>query len=373
MSLPLATTTSADNDATLGIGGKLAAHVACTGEKDAKITVHHVLSNTRMAETFIPGDQLQRALHVSHHNIAYPHSMSIETHSASGGVVGVTVHSAGDTETSMPTLARTCVATSGGGLAAVLHAAMPNTTSASRDMRFQSLKTDVHGYQPPDDVADDARARDKLNAVLYAGARGPPSEADMYRHTTKSRNGTDERVAIPIKDSPGAGDGTLTHVVSRCYAAKKAMSTIGGPESKVVDMPHRDTGEITKHLVVPAAKAAEMASIVAANTKVAGTFANGIIIRSHGDIDAHAKAGDSCVHTITFHRTPLKDGQITYKSELAGAAGASVTLPGTVSANEDAVHKAMWGKSATAGTTLLDGPTNVDGAGGEAADPTEDA
>jgi hypothetical protein len=208
--------------------------------------------------------------------------------------------------------------------------------------------------------------------VLYAGASGPPTEAEMYRHTITSRNGDAERVAIPIRDTPTAADGTLTHVVSRCFANKKSTAMLAGPDSKVVDMPHKETGEVMKHLVVNGSKAAEMAAIVNANTKVSGTLGAGIVIRSHGDLGLpHTKPGDSCVHTITFHRTPINaDGSVAYRSELLPAGAGSVPgLPGAANANEDAIHKAMWGAKATAGTTIVestldDVPIGIISAGG---------
>lgn len=338
---------SESDSARHGIGGPLALLTADKNNDRVVLHVHHVLGDDLSASTHITHDQLRKAAGISHMNNHRITGATIETTNYSDGLVAVTVKS-GDGET-IPLTDRACVIGPDGSMAAANHVATPNATTTSKEMHLKQLSTDKHGFIPVSKMPADVDTRNRLNAAFYAGSSSAPSDADMFKHTVRSTNGTDERVAIPLKDRLTSDDGVLTAVASRCIVhQKKTAASIGGADARVVTMPHKITGEDCKHLVVSSASAQSIAETIKTNTKVHGTFGNGIIISSHGGMSEHARPGDHVITKLTLHRSPTGDpAEVSYLTDLMpadvqGSAAPNEATAAAATVHDDIYKKLMW-------------------------------
>ncbi|MGB0547725.1 MAG: hypothetical protein ACPGR8_01210 [Limisphaerales bacterium] len=335
---------SADHE--LGIHGKLQHVLADANHTEATLCVHHVLGEDLSSTTHVTQDQLRKAANISHINLLNPTKLTIETINQSDGMAAVTIK--GGDGSALPVTDRQCAHVNGSMLAAHM-VALPGTNKTS-DMAFKQLPTDKHNFVPHDAMSEEEKQRNKLNAAYYPAHTDVPSDSKLYANTiTASHNGED-RIAIPLTEKVTPETGGLSAVASRCikHQKKKPSDLCPSGNAQVVTMPHKTTGEDVEHLVADAAAVKAMADTVRANTAVKGTFAEGVVITSHG-ISEQSKPGDHIISKVTIHRCPTDEtGKVTLQKDLmpTEVAGgfAPVAGEGPISGHNQKWHDAMFAK-----------------------------
>lgn len=327
-------------DHTLGIHGNLQNVTADLNHDKAVLVVEHEIPDDGGAtSTHITQEQLRKALGVSHINLHNVHAISVESSALnSNGVSAVTVRS-GD-GTALPTTDRHCHVHDGAMAAAHL-ITMPGHVASTGEMALKSLQTDKHSFVAHGELTADQKKRNELNAALYATSSAAPSDEMLYKNTVKAEKGGISRVAIPLRQTPTTDDGALTAVASRCILGQQKAPTVLAPDAKIIQMPHKVTGEVCDHLLASADSVEQMARTIKDNTKVHGTFGSGLTIDTHALGNSH-QPGDTVVHKITLHRTPTGEAnKVTYIRDLVPD---GVVAP-TNGANEAPGMEAEWHKA----------------------------
>ena len=359
--------TSTDGgDHTLGIGGKLQHVLADCNHETAKICVQHVLGDDLTATSHVSQEQLRKALGVSHINLSNVTGMELRTSNTSGGLAAVVVQS-GD-GSPLPITHRHC-AHHGEGVVAAHIVAMPADVAETGVMPMKSLVTDKHNFVPHGERTPDEHKRNELNAAYYPQHGSTPSSAKLYQDCIHAKHSDEERVAIPLVDKITPDVGGLTAVASRCIKLQKKRPADLCAGASIVRMPHKVTGEDVDHIVADAKVVSGLADTVKSNTKVCGTFADGVKIVTHG-LGDHAKPGDHVITQLTFHRSPTGDvGKVTMMKDLMPQEVHTGTVVGDASIGvtcerEQTWHDAMFAKKkSAAGAT----PQIAASVGGDAA------
>ena len=341
---------TAAEDHTLGIHGKLQHVAADLNHEDVTFCVHHVLGADKKDTTTLSQEQVRKMMGISHINLANVSAMSIKTQNASAGLAAVTVK--GGDDHPLPITHRQCAHVNGGVVAAHT-VALPADTTTSGRMPFKKLTTDKHNYEAPSDQHDEDKQRNRLNAAFYPGLEDSPSEAKLFQDTITARHDGEERTAIPLVDRVTPATGGLAAVASRCILLQRKKPSDLCAGATLVEMPHKKTGEMCKHLVASASAVKTMAETVRANTAVRGTFMEGLTITTHG-LGDHAMEGDHVISQITLHREPTgESNEVTYMKDLmpAEVQGGTITTEadmGEAHARQNEWHAAMFGKKAKA-------------------------
>ena len=357
---------AASNSGHTGLNG-LSGITADVNHDRAVVCVRQTLGPDRTAETTITEPQLRHALGVSHINLHNITGVELDTQSNSNGIVAMTMRSG--CGQSIPVTNRQYTV-SGTQACGAHHMATPGAVG-SGVMPLKTLRTDKHGFVPVTVQTEQERERNKLNAAFYAGSSAEPSDADMYRHTIRSKNEGEERVAIPLRQMLTTEDGVMTAVASRCIVhQKKAPSTVGGAGAKVVNMRHKGTGEECDHLVVSSEAASRLCETVKSNTKVHPTFGRGLKILADGNVGGGTVEGDTITTRLTLHRQPTDETtKVTYQTDMMPAeiAASAVVAPDVQTKHDAEWHGKIWGKAKTPNATIVE----VDSGGG-ADDGTSD-
>lgn len=333
-------------DHTLGIHGKLQHVVADANHETATLIVNHTLGDDLTASSHISQENLRKAACVSHTNLLNADAVTVTTHNLSGGVAAVTIKGGDDKPITVTN--RHCMHTPNGGMVASHVIALPNQVTSSDKMHLKELPTDTHNYTRPENVSPQDAERNKLNAVYYAAHDGPPGDDHLFKDTIEaSHNGLD-RIAVPIYDKISSDHGGLSAVASRCLKLqkKRVADLVPNGNGKIVQMPHKITGDMVEHLVADAPAIRSMAATVKSNTQVQGTFAKGLKISTNGL--ENSKPGDQLITTVTIHRKPTSDPtKVVLQKELMAKEVAAGTIHAggadvAVSGRQQDWHNAMF-------------------------------